>query len=99
MGRDEGGEARLAHDLHQHGEDALGGRGVEVARGFVGEEEGGKEIGGKTFQWAQGDVFVAPSWSWRKHRASKDATLFSFSDRVVQEKLDLWREDRGNQAT
>ena len=25
-----------------------------------------------------------------------DAVLFSFSDRVVQEKLGLWREDRGN---
>jgi len=41
---------------------------------------------------------VAPSWAWRRHRASKDAVLFSFSDRVVQEKLDLWREDRGNSA-
>ena len=24
-----------------------------------------------------------------------EAVLFSFSDRPVQEKLDLWREDRG----
>lgn len=64
----------------------------------VAEGEGESQIGGETFKWAQGDVFVAPSWSWRKHRASKDSTLFSFSDRVVQEKLDLWREDRGNQA-
>ena len=29
------------------------------------------------------------------HRADSDAVLFSFSDRPVQEKLDLWREDRG----
>ncbi|MGY9056950.1 MAG: hypothetical protein ACKVGZ_15345, partial [Alphaproteobacteria bacterium] len=28
----------------------------------------------------------------------RDAVLFSFSDRGIQEKLDLWREDRGNQA-
>ncbi len=62
----------------------------------VAEGEGESEIAGKTFRWAEGDVFVAPSWAWRQHRAGKDAMLFSFSDRVVQEKLDLWREDRGN---
>ena len=28
--------------------------------------------------------------------ADGDAVLFSFSDRPVQEKLGLWREDRGN---
>ena len=63
----------------------------------VAEGEGETEIAGQTFRWAQGDVFVAPSWAWRRHRAAKDAVLFSFSDRVVQDKLDLWREDRGNQ--
>ena len=62
----------------------------------VAEGEGESEIGGETFRWAQGDVFVAPSWAWRRHRADGDAVLFSFSDRVVQEKLDLWRDDRGN---
>jgi gentisate 1,2-dioxygenase len=30
------------------------------------------------------------------HHASKEAVLFSFSDRPVQEKLGLWREVRGN---
>lgn len=62
----------------------------------VAEGEGESEIGGQTFRWASGDVMVAPSWAWRRHRATKGAVLFSFSDRVVQEKLDLWREDRGN---
>jgi gentisate 1,2-dioxygenase len=61
----------------------------------VAEGEGESEIGGETLRWAQGDVFVAPSWAWRQHRADKDATLFSFSDRVVQEKLDIWREEKG----
>jgi len=28
------------------------------------------------------------------HKANSDAVLFSFSDRPVQERLDLWREDR-----
>ena len=64
----------------------------------VAEGTGESQIGDQVFHWAQGDVFVAPSWTWRKHRADKDAVLFSFSDRGIQEKLDLWREDRGNQA-
>ena len=61
----------------------------------VAEGEGESEIGGETFGWAKGDVFVAPSWAWRRHRADRDATLFSFSDRVVQQKLDIWREEKG----
>jgi gentisate 1,2-dioxygenase len=30
-----------------------------------------------------------------RHRASGDAVLFSFSDRPVQEKLGMWRQERG----
>ena len=30
------------------------------------------------------------------HHATSEAVLFSFSDRLVQEKLGLWREARGN---
>jgi len=30
------------------------------------------------------------------HEADDDAVIFSFSDRPVQEKLGLFREDRGN---
>jgi gentisate 1,2-dioxygenase len=30
------------------------------------------------------------------HRAEDEAVLFSYSDRPVQEKLGLWREQRGN---
>jgi len=40
-------------------------------------------------------VFVAPSWQPVVHRARSEAVLFSFSDRIVQEKLGLWREWRG----
>jgi gentisate 1,2-dioxygenase len=36
-----------------------------------------------------------PSWASVVHKARSDSVLFSFSDRPVQEKLDLWREDRG----
>jgi gentisate 1,2-dioxygenase len=30
------------------------------------------------------------------HHAEGDSVLFSYSDRPVQEKLGLWREQRGN---
>jgi gentisate 1,2-dioxygenase len=30
------------------------------------------------------------------HLAKDESVLFSFSDRPVQEKLGLWREQRGN---
>ena len=41
-------------------------------------------------------MFVVPSWHWVTHEAEADSVLFSFSDRPVQQKLDLFREDRGN---
>jgi len=47
-------------------------------------------------EWGRRDVFVVPSWYSVRHEAAEDAMLFSFSDRPVQEKLGLFREDRGN---
>jgi gentisate 1,2-dioxygenase len=32
------------------------------------------------------------------HSAKAESVLFSFSDRPIQERLDLWREDRGGIA-
>jgi gentisate 1,2-dioxygenase len=60
----------------------------------VVEGTGESVIGDKTFRWKKRDHFVVPSWAKVEHRADGDAVLFSFSDRPVQEKLDLWREDR-----
>jgi gentisate 1,2-dioxygenase len=60
--------------------------------------EGGGEtvIAGETFTWGPRDTFVVPSWTRHAHRTSTgDAVLFSFSDRAAQQKLGLWREDRG----
>ncbi len=56
----------------------------------------GKRI---VFTWGPRDTFVVPSWMWHNHDAESDAVLFSFSDRPVQEKIGLWREMRGNDAT
>jgi gentisate 1,2-dioxygenase len=58
------------------------------------EGEGESEVAGQRFAWQHGDTLVVPSWQTVMHRARSDAVLFSFSDRVVQEKLGLWRERR-----
>ena len=60
----------------------------------VAEGEGRTEAGEETFTWGPRDTFVIPSWSRRRHEVEEEAVLFSFSDRVVQEALGLWREER-----
>jgi gentisate 1,2-dioxygenase len=60
---------------------------------FVGVEGRGRTIvGDRTFEWGPRDIFVVPSWSVRRHETDGEAVLFSFSDRVIQEQLGLWRE-------
>jgi gentisate 1,2-dioxygenase len=59
------------------------------------EGKGETRIGGESLAWGPRDVFVVPSWAAHAHRAAAESVLFSFSDRVVQEKLGLWREARG----
>ena len=61
----------------------------------VVEGEGETVVGDTVFRWKPRDVFVVPSWHWQVHRPRGEAVLFSFSDRPVQEKLGLWREERG----
>jgi gentisate 1,2-dioxygenase len=60
----------------------------------VAEGRGRATIGDKEFVLSPKDVFVVPSWAWRKFQADDDLVLFQFSDRPVQEKLNLWREER-----
>lgn len=60
----------------------------------VVEGTGRTRIGDRELAWGKRDIFVAPSWHSIVHEASSDAVLFSFSDRPIQEKLDIWRQDR-----
>jgi gentisate 1,2-dioxygenase len=60
------------------------------------EGKGKTRVGDNTFEWGPHDVWTVPSWQFHEHEASSDAVIFSFSDRVAQEKLDFWREQRGN---
>jgi gentisate 1,2-dioxygenase len=62
----------------------------------VVEGRGRSRIGDLVFDWGPRDIFVVPSWHWVTHEADEETVLFSFSDRPVQQKLDLFREHRGN---
>lgn len=60
----------------------------------VVDGEGVSRVGDQEFHWGPQDIFVVPSWMQVVHRAQRDAFVFGYSDRAVQEKLDLFREDR-----
>jgi gentisate 1,2-dioxygenase len=66
---------------------------------FVAVEGRGRTRIGADFvvEWQPRDIFVVPSWKPVVHEALEgECLLFSFSDRPVQEKIGVWREDRGN---
>jgi gentisate 1,2-dioxygenase len=58
------------------------------------EGEGETRIGDTVFAWKPLDVFVVPGWTTHSHHPTGEAVMFSFSDRPIHEKLDLWREER-----
>lgn len=70
-------------------------RSTEGAVFTVVEGDGEVEIEGETFALAERDVIVVPTWKATRWRARSKLVLFSFSDRVVQEKLSLYREALG----
>jgi gentisate 1,2-dioxygenase len=65
---------------------------------YVGlEAEGTADIDGQSYPFCQTDVFVVPSWHTLRLRAGPVTTLFSFSDRPMQQALGIWREERMQQ--
>jgi gentisate 1,2-dioxygenase len=67
------------------------------ATGFVAVEGRGHSIvAGQRIDWGPRDVFIVPSWHEVTHHPAEDSVLFGFSDRPIQEKLGLHREQRGN---
>jgi gentisate 1,2-dioxygenase len=56
----------------------------------VRRDGGGEHV----LEWGPRDVFVLPAWTWHRHQTDADSVLFSFSNRPVQEKLGLFREER-----
>jgi gentisate 1,2-dioxygenase len=65
---------------------------------FVAVEGRGRTRIGADFvvDWQPRDIFVVPSWKPVVHDAADEAVLFSFSDRPVQEVLQLFREERAD---
>jgi len=67
-------------------------RSTDATVFVVVEGRGRSTIGEHVFEWGPRDIFVGPSWIPRRHQTDEGAVIFSFSDRVVQEQLGLWRE-------
>jgi gentisate 1,2-dioxygenase len=61
----------------------------------VAEGRGHLEVAGQRFDFTPRDVFTVPGWMPYTLHADEDAVLFSYSDRVAQEKLGIFREKRG----
>ena len=51
-------------------------------------------VDGKRHSFDERDVLAAPNWTWRSFEAEEDCFLFCSSDRTVQEKLGIWREEK-----
>jgi gentisate 1,2-dioxygenase len=74
-------------------------RSTDSAVFVVLEGKGHSQVADSSFDWAENDVFVAPSWVRQQHGADSEAILLSFSDRAAQEKLGIWREQRDARAS
>jgi gentisate 1,2-dioxygenase len=67
-------------------------RSTEGAIFTIVEGEGTLEIDGQSFEVAERDVVVVPTWKSARWSARSKLVLFCFSDRVTQEALGLYRE-------
>ena len=52
-----------------------------------------------TLTWGPRDQFVVPRWQPHVHVCEEEAVLYSASDKGLQQKLGLWREERGEAST
>lgn len=62
----------------------------------VVEGHGTMRVDDKVFAYGPKDVIVVPSWFSLVIEADADSVFFTYSDQVAQEKLDFYREMRGN---
>jgi gentisate 1,2-dioxygenase len=61
---------------------------------MVVEGRGEIRVGEQRFDVGPRDITVVPGWMAHTLHAGEDLVLFSYSDRVAQEKLGFWREQR-----
>jgi gentisate 1,2-dioxygenase len=64
---------------------------------LVCEGSGTTRVGDDTLRWETHDVFSLPHGNWITHRADETATLFLVSDRDALRRLDLLKEQYGNE--
>ena len=69
-------------------------RGSDGTVFIVAEGRGELRVGGERFALTPHDIAVVPGWMAYTLQATEDLVLFSYSDRVAQEKLGLFREQR-----
>ena len=57
------------------------------------EGRGVSEIGGTSLDWQANDIFVVPSFAWRRHinQGRDDAVLYAVSDAPLMEKIGQYR--------
>ncbi len=62
---------------------------------YVAAGEGVTVIGDERFEWAKGDIFVVPPWSWHNHLnpSPEDAVLFTMTDAPTMQALGYYREE------
>ena len=70
-------------------------RSTDGAVYVVVEGHGTISAGAQHFAVEPRDVFVIPAWHPRSFQADGDLVLFSYSDRALQERLGLWRQQPG----
>jgi len=73
-----------------------GYRSTESMVLVVAEGRGEIAVAGRRFEVGEKDVFVNPGWTSSRICAMEELVLCSFSDRVVQEKLGLFRAQRSS---
>jgi len=69
-------------------------RSTDASVFSVVEGSGRLVLEDRVFEWCAKDTLVVPGWRRHRWQSAEEAVLFSFSDRGIQEKLGLWREDR-----
>lgn len=69
-------------------------RSTDATVYHVVEGKGTAHIDEQAFAFSPKDIFVVPSWTPVRLEADDEVVLFSFSDRPVQEAVNLLREER-----
>jgi gentisate 1,2-dioxygenase len=62
----------------------------------VVEGKGRVRVGDEQYEVGPRDTWIVPSWFPLVIESQEDMVVFSYSDQICQEKLDLFREMRGN---